>query len=294
MDIAGTKVTFIGTGVMGVSMAGHLLKAGAMVTVYNRTRSKAEGLIGSGATWADSPAAAAKSADVIFTMVGYPSDVEAIYFGPEGLIAASKPGTILVDCTTSDPALAIRISAEALSKGRLAIDAPVSGGQAGAKNATLSIMVGGDEKAFVAMKPFFDVLGKTAVLQGGPGSGQHTKMSNQISVAASLIGAVESMMYAGKAGLDPRRVLDSIGGGAAQSWQLTGMSPKMLAEDYAPGFYSKHFLKDLRIALNSAKSLGLNLPLLALAESLYARMQEQGFGDLGTQALYRLYKNGLI
>ena len=294
MDIPGTKTAFIGTGVMGVSMAGHLLKAGAVLTVYNRTRSKAEGLMHAGATWADSPAAAAKGADVIFTMVGYPSDVEAIYFGPEGLIATSKPGTILVDCTTSDPALAIRISAEALSKGRLAIDAPVSGGESGAKNATLSIMVGGDEKAFAAMKPFFDVLGKTAVLQGGPGSGQHTKMSNQISVAASLIGAVESMMYAGKAGLDPKRVLDSIGGGAAQSWQLTGMSPKMLAEDYAPGFYSKHFLKDLRIALNSAKAMGLTLPLLTLAESLYARMQEQGFGDLGTQALYRLYKNGLI
>lgn len=294
MHISGTRLAFIGTGVMGASMAGHLLKAGAVLSIYNRTRSKAEALLRAGATWADSPAAAAKDADVVFTMVGYPSDVEAIYFGPDGLIASSKPGAILVDCTTSDPALAIRISAEALASGRLAIDAPVSGGESGARNATLSIMAGGDEEAFAALKPFFNVLGKTAVLQGGPGAGQHTKMANQISVAASLIGAVESMMYAGKAGLDPSRVLESIGGGAAQSWQLIGMSPKMLAEDYAPGFYSKHFLKDLRIALNSAQAMGLTMPLLTLAESLFARMQEQGFGDLGTQALYRLYKNGLI
>jgi 3-hydroxyisobutyrate dehydrogenase len=275
-------------------MVGHLLRAGAAVTVYTRTKSKAEALLSAGASWAETPAEAAAGADVVFTMVGYPADVEQVYLGPAGVIAAAKPGAILVDHTTSDPGLAARISAAAAAAGKATIDAPVSGGESGAKNASLSIMAGGDEAAFAAVKPFFDVVGKTAVLQGGPGSGQHTKMANQISVAASLIGAVESMLYAGKAGLDPRRVLDSIGGGAAQSWQLTGMAPKMLSGDYAPGFYAKHFLKDLRIALDSATAMGLSLPLLALAESLFERMRDRGFGELGTQALYELYKNGYV
>ena len=231
MEVKGSKVAFIGTGVMGASMVGHLLRAGAAVTVYTRTKAKADALVAQGARWADSPAAAVRDASVVFTMVGYPSDVEEVYFGktggnttPDGqtgIIAAARPGTIFVDHTTSDPALADRISAAALAAGKVAIDAPVSGGDMGARNATLSIMVGGDEAAFTAVKPFFDVMGKTSVLQGGPGAGQHTKMANQISVAASLIGAVESMRYSETAGLDPRRVLDSIGGGAAQSWQLT-------------------------------------------------------------------------
>ena len=294
MHVSGTKIAFIGTGVMGASMAGHLLRAGATVRVYNRTKSKADPLLSAGALWAESPAEAVKGASVVFTMLGYPSDVEQVYLGSGGIIAASAPGAVLVDFTTSDPALAARISAAAAASGRSAIDAPVSGGDTGARNATLSIMVGGDEATFSAVKPFFDVVGKTAVLQGGPGAGQHTKMANQISVAASLIGAVESMTYARNAGLDPRRVLDSIGGGAAQSWQLVGMAPRMLDGDFKPGFYSKHFLKDLRIALDSAKAMGLELPLLALAESLFARMQEKGFGDLGTQALYRLYQDGGI
>jgi 3-hydroxyisobutyrate dehydrogenase len=277
---------------MGASMAGHLLKAGARVTVFNRTRSKADALVAAGAAWADSPAAAVAGADVVFTMLGYPSDVEAVYLGADGIVASAKRGALFVDLTTSDPSLAARISAAAAAAGKTAIDAPVSGGDSGARNATLSIMVGGDESAFAEAKPFFDVMGKTAILQGGPGAGQHTKMSNQISVAASLVGTVESMLYAQAAGLDPSRVLDSIGGGAAQSWQLVGMAPKMLAGDFEPGFYSKHFLKDLRIALDSAKAMGLRLPLLALAESLFARMQEKGFGDKGTQALYRLYRDG--
>lgn len=294
MQVSGSDIAFIGTGVMGASMAGHLLKAGARVTVFNRTRSKADALVAAGAVWADSPAKAAAGADVVFTMLGYPSDVEAVYLGDNGVVAASKRGALLVDFTTSDPALAARISAAASAAGKTAIDAPVSGGDSGARNATLSIMVGGDEPAFAAAKPFFDVLGKTAILQGGPGAGQHTKMSNQISVAASLIGAVESMRYAESAGLDPKRVLDSIGGGAAQSWQLVGMAPKMLAGDFQPGFYSKHFLKDLRIALDSAKAMGLSLPLLALAESLFDRMREKGFGELGTQALFRLYSDGAV
>ncbi|PKL25783.1 MAG: oxidoreductase [Spirochaetae bacterium HGW-Spirochaetae-3] len=292
MQVSGSDIAFIGTGVMGASMAGHLLKAGARVTVFNRTRSKADALVAAGAAWADSPAAAVAGADVVFTMLGYPSDVEAVYLGADGIVASAKRGALFVDLTTSDPSLAARISAAAAAAGKTAIDAPVSGGDSGARNATLSIMVGGDESAFAEAKPFFDVMGKTAILQGGPGAGQHTKMSNQISVAASLVGTVESMLYAQAAGLDPSRVLDSIGGGAAQSWQLVGMAPKMLAGDFEPGFYSKHFLKDLRIALDSAKAMGLRLPLLALAESLFARMQEKGFGDKGTQALYRLYRDG--
>lgn len=294
MHVSGTTIAFLGTGVMGASMAGHLLKAGAKVRVYNRTKAKADPLVAAGAVWATSPAVAVEGAAVVFTMLGYPSDVEQVYLGDGGIVAASAPGTVFVDFTTSDPALAVRISAAAASAGKVAIDAPVSGGDTGARNATLSIMVGGDEATFAAVKPFFDVIGKTAVLQGAPGAGQYTKMANQISVAGSLIGTVESMIYAEKAGLDPRRVLDSIGGGAAQSAQLVNMAPRMLSGDFAPGFYSKHFLKDLRIALDSAKAMGLNLPLLALAESLFARMQEKGFGDLGTQALYRLYQGGGI
>ena len=294
MQVSGSDIAFIGTGVMGASMAGHLLKAGARVTVFNRTRSKADALVAAGAVWADSPAKAAAGADVVFTMLGYPSDVEAVYLGDNGLVSASKRGALLVDHTTSDPTLAARVSAAAAAAGRTAIDAPVSGGDSGARNATLSIMVGGDEAAFAAAKPFFDVTGKTATLQGGPGAGQHTKMCNQISVAASLIGAVESMIYARAAGLDPARVLDSIGGGAAQSWQLVGMAPKMLAGDFKPGFYSKHFLKDLRIALDSAKAMGLSLPLLALAEGLFERMLDKGFGELGTQAIFKLYSDGAV
>ena len=294
MTVSGSKIAFIGTGVMGASMVGHLLKAGARVTVFNRTKAKADALIAAGATWADSPAKAASEADVVFTMVGYPADVEAVYLGPDGIIKSAKAGALLVDHTTSDPALAVRISAAAKARGIVAIDAPVSGGDTGARNATLSIMVGGDQAAFAAVKPFFDVVGKTALLQGGPGAGQYTKMSNQISVAGALLGATEALIYAGKAGLDPQHVLESISGGAAQSAQLVGMGPRMLAGDFEPGFYAKHFLKDLRIALNSAKAMGIKLPLLALAESLFDTVSAKGFGDKGTQILYRMYKDGLL
>lgn len=294
MTVSGSSIAFIGTGVMGAGMAGHLLKAGARVTVYNRTKAKADALIAAGATWAETPAKAAAGADIVFTMVGYPADVEAVYLGPDGIINAAKPGALLVDHTTSDPALAVRISATAKARGLNAIDAPVSGGDTGARNATLSIMVGGDQVAFAAVKPFFDVVGKTALLQGGPGAGQYTKMSNQISVAGALLGATEALIYAGKAGLDPQHVLESISGGAAQSAQLVGMGPRMLAGDFEPGFYAKHFLKDLRIALNSAKAMGLRLPLLALAENLFDTVSAKGFGDKGTQILYRMYKDGLL
>lgn len=294
MQVKGTKTAFIGTGVMGASMAAHMLKAGAALTIYTRTRAKAEALLAAGAKWAASPAEAAKDAEIVFTMVGYPKDVEEVYFGPGGIIKSAAKGCLLVDFTTSEPALAARIASEAETAGLLSLDAPVSGGDSGAKNATLTIMVGGNPKAFDMAKPFFDVCGKNAILQGGPGAGQHTKMSNQIAVVASLIGTVEALLYAEKAGLDPYRVLDSIGGGAAQSWQLTAQGPKMLSGDFEPGFYSKHFLKDLHIALDSAKSMGLKTPMLTIAEQMFEKMTLEGFAEKGSQALYLLYKEGKI
>jgi 3-hydroxyisobutyrate dehydrogenase len=223
-------------------------------------------------------------------MVGYPDDVEAVYFGPQGLLENSMPGAYLVDCTTSRPDLAKRISTAAKAKGFASLDAPVSGGDVGARNATLTIMVGGDKADFAAVKPLLELLGATVILQGGPGSGQHTKMANQIAIAGSLAGAVEAISYAKGAGLDPRAVLQSIGSGSAGSWQLNNMVPRMLDGDFEPGFYVKHFLKDLRIALDSARAMKLDLPLLALAERLFESMRDEGFGDKGTQALYLLYE----
>lgn len=287
-------IGFIGIGVMGNSMAGHLVAAGHRVFVYTRTASKAKNLVDAGAVWADSPAEIAKACEVIFTIVGYPADVEAIYFGEKGLIAQAARGTILVDMTTSSPELARRIGEAAKAKGLAALDAPVSGGDVGAKNATLTIMAGGDEAPFEAVKPLLALMGKTLILQGGHGAGQHTKAANQIAVAANLVGAIEAITYAQNAGLDPRRVLLSIGGGSAASWQLNTMAPRMLDNNFAPGFYAKHFLKDLRIALDAARQMKLNLPFLRLAESLFEKVNAQGLGDLGTQALYKLYEKGLV
>jgi 3-hydroxyisobutyrate dehydrogenase len=294
MTAQGTKIGFIGTGVMGASMAGHLMKAGAALTVYNRTKAKADALLAAGAVWAASPAEAARGMRIVITMVGYPADVEDVYLGPQGILAAAEPGTIFIDTTTSDPALAVRIAAAAEEKGLKALDAPVSGGDIGARNATLTIMAGGDEAAFERVKPILDCMGKTVIRQGGPGAGQHTKMANQITVSGNLLASIEGILYAESAGLEPLRVLESIGGGSAQSWQLANMVPRMLKGDFEPGFYSKHFLKDLRIALNSARSMGINLPALAMAESFFARMGDEGFAEKGTQALYLMYKRGLI
>jgi len=283
-------IGFIGLGVMGSSMAGHIMKAGYRVRVYTRTRSKAEALIEKGAEWTDGYADLARTCSAVVTMVGYPSDVEEVYFGPGGLVENARKGTILVDCTTSRPDLAARIYAAAAAKSLAALDAPVSGGDVGARNATLTIMVGGDQQAFDEAKPLFEAMGKTIVLQGSAGSGQHAKMANQISIAGSLMGAVEAIIYAKGAGLDPRSVLQSIGSGSAGSWQLNNMVPRMLDGDFAPGFYVKHFLKDLRIALDSAKAMKVDLPLLALAENLFWSLQKEGSGDKGTQALYLLYE----
>lgn len=293
-DMNTKTLGFIGLGVMGSAMAGHLKASGERLIVYTRTKAKAQLLLDAGAEWSDSVAQLAQRCDVIFTMVGYPSDVEEVYFGPEGLLAHARQGTILVDMTTSRPDLAIRIHEAGRQKGIRTLDAPVSGGDIGARNGTLSIMVGGDEATFEEVKPLFAMMGKTIVLQGGPGAGQHAKMANQIAVAANLIGAVESVTYARRAGLNPTTVLQSITTGAAGSWQLANMVPRMLEGNFAPGFFIKHFLKDLRIALDAAREMKLDLPLLELAERLFEQLTAEGMENLGTHALYMLYDRGLV
>lgn len=282
-------IGFIGIGVMGKSMAQNLRKAGLPMLVYSRTPSKAQPLLEQGVTLAESPAVVAKTCDVIFTMVGFPQDVEALYFGPQGLLPNMKPGTILVDMTTSRPDLAKRISQEAVARGGQALDAPVSGGDKGAREATLSIMVGGDAETFACILPLFERMGKNTVLQGPAGSGQYCKMCNQITIASNMLGVCEALAYAKKAGLEPTRVLQSISSGAAGSWTLENLGPRMLAGDYAPGFYIKHFIKDMRIAQESAQAFGMETPGLNTALSLYQQLAKQGEENSGTQALIKHY-----
>lgn len=285
-DAGSREIGWIGTGVMGRSMAGHLLDAGHRLRIHTRTRERAESLLDRGATWAGTPAMAADGADVVVSIVGHPADVEAVHLGPDGTLAAGQPPAILVDMTTSAPELAERLHSEAATRGTAALDAPVSGGDVGARQATLSIMVGGDEDAFEKVRPLFETMGRTVVLQGGPGAGQRTKIVNQTLVAASMIGACESMLFAVQAGLDPRRVLESVSSGAAGSWTLTNLVPRMLDGDTAPGFFIEHFVKDLGIAVRSARDLGLELPGLELAERLYLAAAAAGRGRQGTQALF--------
>lgn len=292
--MARERVGFIGTGVMGASMAGHLLEAGHPLGVHNRTRARAEELVGRGARWHDTPRSAAAEADIVITIVGYPQDVEEVYFGEDGVLAGIAPGGLVIDMTTSSPTLAGRIHAEAAARGVASLDAPVSGGDRGAREGTLSIMVGGEPAAFARAEPLFDVMGATVVLQGGPGAGQHAKMSNQIAIAAGMIGVSEAMAYAEAAGLDPFSVLESIESGAAGSWSLSNLMPRALRGDLAPGFYVKHFLKDMGIAIASAEELGIKLPGLKLAKVLYDRVAAGGGEDLGTQALLRLYLEGKV
>ena len=282
-------ISFIGTGVMGRSMAGHLLRAGHVVHVFNRTKEKAQTLLDAGAHWHDSAGSAAATADVVITMLGFPKDVEETYLGPEGIVARAKSGALLIDMTTSSPVLARRIADAAKKRGLAALDAPVSGGDIGAKEARLVIMVGGDAEAFARAKPLFELMGKNIALLGPAGAGQHCKMANQIAVAVGMVAWVEALAYAKKAGLDPNAVHASISGGAAGSWALTTLAPRALAENYAPGFYVKHILKDIRIALESAAELKLDLPGLACAKKLYDQVAARGWEDCGTQALYRLY-----
>jgi 3-hydroxyisobutyrate dehydrogenase len=287
---AGATIGFVGTGVMGRSMAGHLLTAGYALRAHNRTRDKAQALLDRGAVWCDTPGDTAHGAAAVITMVGYPADVEQVYLGEGGLIASATPGTLLIDMTTSSPLLAGRIAEAAASAGLSALDAPVSGGDVGARDARLTIMVGGEPAAFAEAEPVLRVMGPNVVLQGGPGAGQHTKMSNQLAIAGCMLGVCEALAYAEAAGLDPRRVLDSIGAGSAGSWSLANYAPRMLAGDFAPGFYVKHFIKDMRIARDSAGELGIDLPALDLALTLYERLAERGGAERGTHALYLLYK----
>ena len=282
-------VAFIGTGVMGAPMAGHLMDAGYPLVVFSRTKARTEALIERGALWAESAGEAASQADVVITMVGYPADVEEVYLGERGIIEMARDGAVVVDMTTSSPELAMRV-AEAAEWAELAVlDAPVSGGDTGAKNATLTIMVGGDEATFARVEPIFRVMGANVVLQGGPGSGQHTKMANQIAIAGSMLATVESIAYAQRAGLDPRRVLDSITAGSAASWSLANLAPRILDGDFGPGFFVKHFVKDMRIAVASAEAMDLDLPGLATAKRLYEYLEANAGANLGTQALWLLY-----
>lgn len=290
----GSVVGFVGTGVMGGAMAGHLLDAGYRLRVYNRTREKAATLVERGAVWCDTPGEVAIGADAVVTIVGYPADVEQVYLGAKGIVDAAAPGTVVIDMTTSTPSLAIRIAAAAAERGIHSLDAPVSGGDVGARNAKLTIMVGGDAGAFAAVEPMLSVMGPNVILQGGPGAGQHTKMANQIAIADTILGVCESLAYAEAAGLDPARVLDSIGAGSAGSWQLANYAPRMLAGDFAPGFYVKHFIKDMRIARDEAAAMGIRVPGLLLVLRLFEELAAQGGADQGIHALYLLYKKGLV
>ena len=285
LDPQTTRVGWIGTGVMGLSMCGHVLDAGYSVTVHNRTRSRAEPLLEKGAAWADTPAAVAAASDVVCSIVGYPADVREVVLGEHGALGGASQGSVLVDLTTSEPSLAVEISERAAEKGVVSIDAPVSGGDVGARNATLSIMVGGSEEAVERVTPLLEVMGKTIVRQGGPGAGQHTKMVNQILIASGMIGVCEALLYGYKAGLDLETVLESVGPGAAGSWSLANYAPRMLKGDFEPGFVVEHFVKDMGIALAEAKRMKLSLPGLALAEQLYVALTAQGRGRKGTQSL---------
>jgi 3-hydroxyisobutyrate dehydrogenase len=278
---------WIGTGLMGASMCGHLLAHGHPMTVFTRSRARAEGLLARGARWAESPAQVAAAADVVFVMVGTPADVREVVLGSDGVFAGAHPGAILVDMTTSEPALAREIHERARARGVGALDAPVSGGDVGAREARLSIMVGGEPEVFERVRPLLARLGRTIVLQGPAGSGQHTKMVNQILIATGMIGVCEALLYGYRSGLDLPRVLESVSGGAAGSWSLTNYAPRILAGDFTPGFAVVHFLKDLGIALAEARRMRLALPGLALAEQLYRAVEAQGQGASGIQALLR-------
>lgn len=282
-------VGFIGLGVMGNSMASHILEAGYPVLVYTRTKQKAEEILNKGAVWQETVKDLSEKADIIITMVGYPSDVEDIYLGENGILRHAKEGAFVIDMTTSKPSLAKKIAEQAKEKSIHALDAPVSGGDIGARNGTLAIMAGGEKEAFEACLPLFSVMGENIQYQGEAGSGQHTKMCNQIAIAAGMVGVAEAMAYAEKSGLNPEQVLKSITTGAAGSWSLSNLAPRMLKGDFAPGFYVKHFIKDMGIALEEAELMGEEMPGLALAKSLYDKLSAQGEENSGTQSIYKLW-----
>lgn len=280
-----TRVGWIGTGVMGASMAGHIRAAGYALTVHSRTRAKAEALLAQGAAWADTPAELAAGCDVVFTMVGFPSDVRQVVLEAGGLIHGVRPGSVLVDMTTSEPALARELYAALKAKGVASVDAPVSGGDVGARNAALSIMVGGDGEVLGALMPLFACMGKLIVHHGPAGAGQHAKMCNQVLIASTMVAVCEALLYGYKAGLDLHKVIQSVGGGAAGSWSINNLGPRILRRDFAPGFFVEHFIKDMGIALAEAARMGIALPGLALAHQLYQSVKALGHGRSGTQAL---------
>ena len=281
-------IGFIGTGVMGKAMCGHLLKAGYIIHVFNRTKQKASDLLAMGAHWCENPCEVAKNCNVVITMVGFPQDVEEVYFGNVGVFKGARAGTIVIDMTTSDPSLAQKIYAEAKKIGVSALDAPVSGGDVGARNATLAIMVGGDKDAYEMVLPLLKKMGENIAYMGPAGAGQHTKLSNQIAIASNMIGVVEALLYAQKAGLELNSLIDLIGKGAAASWSLNNLGRRIIQENFDPGFYIKHFVKDMGIALKEARRMNLALPGLALAYQFYVAAMSQGYENLGTQGLFKV------
>lgn len=285
------EVGWIGLGVMGASMAGHLVKQGCSLLVHSRTRSKAAQLIEMGAEWIDSPSEVAGNVDYLFTMLGYPEDVEEVYFGRAGIFSNLSRGTTLIDMTTSTPELSQKISVYASERGCFSLDAPVSGGDIGAREARLAIMCGGNQQAYDKTLPLFQIMGKTINYFGESGSGQRTKMSNQILIASTMIGTVESLLYAEKANLDLNQVIEMIGQGAAGCWSLNHLGPRMLNQDWEPGFYVKHFVKDMGIALNDAKKMGIRLQGLELAHQFYKKVSQSGYEEQGTQVLLKVLKD---
>jgi len=280
-----TRIGWIGTGVMGSSMCGHLINAGFAATVYSRTKQRAEVLIGKGASWAASPKEVAQNSDVVFSIVGFPSDVREVMLGRNGALAGAQAGSVLVDMTTSQPSLAVEIYEAAKAKGVHSVDAPVSGGDIGARNAALSLMIGGDAEVVMALQPLWEAMGKTIVHQGGAGAGQHTKMVNQILIATGMIGVCEALLYGHKAGLDLQTVLKSVSSGAAGSWSLSNLGPRVIDNNFDPGFLVEHFIKDMGIALEESRRMGLSMPGLALTQQLYLAVKALGFGRNGTHAL---------
>jgi 3-hydroxyisobutyrate dehydrogenase len=283
------KVGFIGTGVMGKHMASHLQKAGYPLFIYTRTKSKADDLLKSGANWCKTPSELASKTDVVFTIIGEPIDVEQVYIGENGLFEGGHAGQVFIDMTTSKPNLAQELYERGRERDISVLDAPVSGGEIFAKSGKLSIMVGGDETIFTEMKPLFETFGENIVYQGSAGAGQHTKMSNQIAIASNMIGVCEAITYAKTAGLDPETVLKSIALGAAGSYSLSNLAPRMMKEDFAPGFFIKHFIKDMKIALEEAERMNLKLPGLSMAKDMYEKLAAQGDAENGTQALIKAY-----
>ena len=282
------RIGWIGTGVMGRSMAIHVLKGGYPVSVFNRSRERTEDLCREGAVWCDSPGDVAARSDIVFTMVGEPADVEEVVLGKRGVLSRIEPGSVMVDMTTSEPSLAVRIYGEARAKSVFSLDAPVSGGDIGAREGTLAIMAGGDEEAFRRVLPVFERMGRNIVLMGGPGMGQHTKMSNQILVASTMIGVVEALLYARRAGLDLDAVIGVVGKGAAASWAFNQLGPRIVKGDTAPGFAIRHFVKDMRIALAEAGRMKIALPGLALVNQFYLAAVAEGLENEGTHALFRV------